>query len=84
MQKTPTRGNRQITSEALTTTSLTGNVGSAPVTIQGQIHHSRSSQCQGELHLTFSDIPDQTVAPFFPEMFHIPEENAAIRFLINK
>jgi hypothetical protein len=62
-------GTVQITPEALTTTSLTGNVGSAPVTVQGQIQHYRSSQHQGELQLTFSDIPDQIVAPSFPDRF---------------
>ena len=66
---TEINGTVQITPEALITTSLTGNVGSAPVTVQGQIQHYRSSRHQGELQLTFSDIPDQIVAPFFPDRF---------------
>jgi hypothetical protein len=56
-----------LTSEALTTTSLIGRVGNAPVAVQGKIQNYQSNKRVGELQLTFTDIPDQTVAPLFPE-----------------
>lgn len=64
---TELNGKVQVSSEKLTLASLIGTVGGASFTMQGQLQRYQSDQRHGDLQVTFSDLPDQTVVPLLPE-----------------
>jgi hypothetical protein len=66
---TNVNGTVEITPMALTTTSLSGQLGTAPVIVQGKINNYQSPQRAGKLQVTFTDLADQTVASFLPGRF---------------
>lgn len=64
---TELNGKVRITPEEIILTSLTGTVGGAPITMQGEIQRYQSAQRQGDLQVTFSNLPDEIVVPLLPE-----------------
>ena len=69
-------GSVRLNKEALTTDALTLKVGQSWLKVKGSVHDYLASQRSADLHLAFTAVRDQDLAPFLPQGLLLPQGGA--------